>query len=158
MSLPRCCCYLASRPLQSEHKAPLPLTTHASLGAGAVCYSFTVTDFHRLPFAGLPAHSSTHDPIRKSAPPICCDAQGTAAASVCGMVGLVQGHSPCSDGNSSRFSVGVPHRQGRLRRARRTRTSCQGLSSRPEEFHLRALPEPCMTLSSHTAPDVRRLP
>ena len=30
-----------------------------------------------------------------------------------------------------------------------------GLSSRPEEFHLRALPEPCMTLSSHTAPDVR---
>src|SRR5215831_12818685 len=31
------------------------------------------------------------------------------------------------------------------------------LSSRPEEFHLRALPEPCMTLSSHTAPDVRPL-
>jgi hypothetical protein len=30
------------------------------------------------------------------------------------------------------------------------------MSSRPEEFHLRALPEPCMTLSSHTAPDVRR--
>src|SRR5215831_3889445 len=30
--------------------------------------------------------------------------------------------------------------------------------SRPEEFHLRALPEPCMTLSSHTAPDVRPLP
>src|SRR6516165_12802045 len=30
-------------------------------------------------------------------------------------------------------------------------------SSRPEEFHLRALPEPCMTLSSHTAPDVRPL-
>src|ERR1700730_13438726 len=29
------------------------------------------------------------------------------------------------------------------------------LSSRPEEFTLRALPEPCMTLSSHTAPDVR---
>src|SRR3984957_19400215 len=31
----------------------------ASLGAGAVRYSFTVTDFHRLPFAGLPAHPST---------------------------------------------------------------------------------------------------
>ena len=30
-------------------------------------------------------------------------------------------------------------------------------SSRPEEFHIRALPEPCMTLSSHTAPDVRPL-
>src|SRR5215472_4614813 len=30
-------------------------------------------------------------------------------------------------------------------------------SSRPEEFHLRALPEPCVTLSSHTAPDVRPL-
>src|SRR5262245_1450251 len=29
------------------------------------------------------------------------------------------------------------------------------LSSRPKEFHLRALPEPCVTLSSHTAPDVR---
>src|SRR5262249_50972177 len=32
------------------------------------------------------------------------------------------------------------------------------MSSRPEEFHLRALPEPCMTLSSHTAPDVRPWP
>src|SRR6266478_6037628 len=32
-----------------------------------------------------------------------------------------------------------------------------GMSSRPAEFHLRALPEPCMTLSSHTAPDVRPL-
>ena len=31
-------------------------TTRASLGAGTVRYSFTVTDFHRLPFAGLPAH------------------------------------------------------------------------------------------------------
>src|SRR5271165_2567124 len=36
-------------------------TTRASLGAGAVRYSFTVTDFHRLPFAGLPAHPSRHD-------------------------------------------------------------------------------------------------
>jgi hypothetical protein len=33
-----------------------------------------------------------------------------------------------------------------------------GLSSRPEEFHPRALPEPCMNLSIHTAPDVRPLP
>jgi hypothetical protein len=32
------------------------------------------------------------------------------------------------------------------------------MSSRPEELHLRALPEPCMTLSSHTAPDVRPSP
>src|SRR5262245_17984390 len=32
------------------------------------------------------------------------------------------------------------------------------LSSRPEEFHLRALPEPCRNLSIHTAPDVRPLP
>ena len=31
------------------------------------------------------------------------------------------------------------------------------VSTRPEEFYLRALPEPCMTLSSHTAPDVRPL-
>jgi hypothetical protein len=36
----------------------------ASLGAGAVRYSFTVTDFHRLPFAGLPAHPSTLYPDR----------------------------------------------------------------------------------------------
>jgi hypothetical protein len=27
--------------------------------AGTARYSFTVTDFHRLPFAGLPAHLST---------------------------------------------------------------------------------------------------
>ena len=32
------------------------------------------------------------------------------------------------------------------------------LSSRPEEFHLRALPEPYVNLSIHTAPDVRPLP
>jgi hypothetical protein len=31
-------------------------------------------------------------------------------------------------------------------------------SSRPEEFHLQALPEPCVNLSIHTAPDVRPLP
>jgi hypothetical protein len=32
------------------------------------------------------------------------------------------------------------------------------MSSRAEEFHLRALPEPCVNLSIHTAPDVRPLP
>jgi hypothetical protein len=32
------------------------------------------------------------------------------------------------------------------------------MSSRAEEFHLRALPEPCLNLSIHTAPDVRPLP
>jgi hypothetical protein len=32
------------------------------------------------------------------------------------------------------------------------------LSSRPEDFHLRALPEPYVNLSIHTAPDVRPLP
>jgi hypothetical protein len=37
--------------------------TRASLGASAVRYSFTVTDFHRLPFAGLPAHPSIHGPL-----------------------------------------------------------------------------------------------
>src|ERR1035441_4845200 len=31
------------------------------------------------------------------------------------------------------------------------------LSSRPEESHPRALPEPCVNLSIHTAPDVRPL-
>jgi len=39
--------------------------SRASLGAGAVRYSFTVTDFHRLPFAGLPAHPSTASPTTK---------------------------------------------------------------------------------------------
>src|SRR5262249_40929536 len=34
-------------------------TARASLRAGTVRYTFTVTDFHRLPFAGLPAHPST---------------------------------------------------------------------------------------------------
>src|SRR5271166_6553464 len=33
----------------------------ASLGAGAVRYAFTVTDFHRPPLAGLPAHPPIHD-------------------------------------------------------------------------------------------------
>jgi hypothetical protein len=32
------------------------------------------------------------------------------------------------------------------------------VSSRAEEFHLRALPEPHVNLSIHTAPDVRPLP
>ena len=32
------------------------------------------------------------------------------------------------------------------------------VSSRPEDFHLRALPEPYVNLSIHTAPDVRPLP
>jgi hypothetical protein len=40
----------------------------------------------------------------------------------------------------------------------RTNDAKCDLSSRPEGFHLRALPEPCVTLSSHTAPDVRPLP
>jgi len=32
------------------------------------------------------------------------------------------------------------------------------MSSRAEELHLRALPEPYVNLSIHTAPDVRPLP
>jgi hypothetical protein len=32
------------------------------------------------------------------------------------------------------------------------------MSSRAEEFRLRALPEPCVNLSIHTAPDVQPLP
>ena len=32
------------------------------------------------------------------------------------------------------------------------------MSSRAEEFHLRALPKPCVNLSIHTAPDVRPFP
>ena len=36
--------------------------------------------------------------------------------------------------------------------------ACVFMSSRPGEFHPQALPKPCMTLSSHTAPDVQPLP
>ena len=32
------------------------------------------------------------------------------------------------------------------------------MSSRAEEFHLRALPKPCVNLSTRTAPDVRPFP
>jgi hypothetical protein len=45
---------MAHSPIEAPSRA-----FRASLGAGAVRYSFTVTDFHRLPFAGLPAHPST---------------------------------------------------------------------------------------------------
>jgi hypothetical protein len=34
----------------------------ARLGADVVCYSFIVTDFHRLLLAGLPAHAG-YDPL-----------------------------------------------------------------------------------------------
>src|SRR5258705_13758695 len=37
-------------------------------------------------------------------------------------------------------------------------TSTTRMSSGPEDFHLRALPEPYVNLSIHTAPDVRPLP
>jgi hypothetical protein len=40
----------------------------------------------------------------------------------------------------------------------RTRPEPPFWSSRPEDFHLRALPEPYVSLSIHTAPDVRPLP
>ena len=46
-------------------------TTRASLGASAVRYSFTVTDFHRLPFADLPAHPSTHEAANERGPSAC---------------------------------------------------------------------------------------
>ena len=50
--------YLACAPPCERFTSALadnPCITRAS----AVRYSFTVTDFHRLPFAGLPAHPST---------------------------------------------------------------------------------------------------
>jgi hypothetical protein len=52
---------------------PPSRTARASLGAGTVRYTFTVTDFHRLPAAGLPALPSTHDPSMKDAFSICGD-------------------------------------------------------------------------------------
>ena len=56
--------YLACA-LPCERFTPALAGSRASLGAGAVRYSFTVTDFHRLPFAGLPAHPSTHGESRQ---------------------------------------------------------------------------------------------
>ena len=37
-------------------------------------------------------------------------------------------------------------------------SQCPDLSSSPEDFHLRALPDPYVNLSIHTAPIVRPLP
>jgi hypothetical protein len=42
-------------------------SNRASLGAGVARYAFTVTDFHRLPSAGLPAHPSTSSPMSRVA-------------------------------------------------------------------------------------------
>ena len=50
--------------------------------------------------------------------------------------------------------VSVEHRAGPRGQAR---ALCPKWSSRPEEFHLQALPEPYVNLSIHTAPDVRPL-
>jgi hypothetical protein len=59
--------YLACA-LPCERFASALAGTRASLGAGVARYAFTVTDFHRLPPAGLPAHPSTSskapDPAR----------------------------------------------------------------------------------------------
>src|SRR6202040_581778 len=43
-------------------------------------------------------------------------------------------------------------------RERRKRVDLMKMSSRAEEFHLRALPDTYVNLSIHTAPDVRPLP
>ena len=65
---------LPDRPIHTS-AAPSPVNAHAaladtraSLGAGAVRYSFTATDFHRLPFAGLPAHTSSEGDIAGRCP------------------------------------------------------------------------------------------
>ena len=50
--------YLACA-LPCERFASALASIRASLGAGVARYAFTVTDFHRLPSAGLPAHPST---------------------------------------------------------------------------------------------------
>ena len=63
----------------------------------------------------------------------------------------------------SRVREFCPHgsERGAVSNGRPYRTSIgafPGLTSRPEEFHLRALPEPYVNLSIHTAPDVRPFP
>jgi hypothetical protein len=68
----------------------------------------------------------------------------------------LQRTSSMSHGLCRRNQVGF-----RTRSDLASRSAAKGLSrssSRPEEFYLRTLPEPCMTLSSQTAPDVRPLP
>jgi hypothetical protein len=58
--------------------------------------------------------------------------------------------------------VAVRTGDGRLTRAtavsRSERQEPLNLSSRPEDSHLRALPDPYVNLSIHTAPDVRPFP
>jgi hypothetical protein len=65
--------YLACA-LPCERFTPALAGNRASLGAGVARYAFTVTDFHRLPSAGLPAHPSTHDPLQTQAAHRRCDA------------------------------------------------------------------------------------
>src|ERR1017187_1750638 len=50
-------------------------------------------------------------------------------------------------------AIGVPTDKRRFWPA----TVCPLMSSRPEESHPRALPDPCVNLSIHTAPDVQPL-
>ena len=77
------------------------------------------------------------------------------------MQAIAAGHSQCRTWVKRRVAIQAP--AGRLSAmppiatvvAAMRRT--QQRSSRPEEFHLQALPEPCVNLSIHTAPDVRPL-
>jgi hypothetical protein len=60
-STPRTCLTpLNTSPAPSPVNASRLPSRTARAALGAVRYTFTVTDFHRLPFAGLPAHPSTH--------------------------------------------------------------------------------------------------
>ena len=75
-----------------------------------------------------------------------------------GQLGAVS-HSPMSANGTDRLCRPVGKRFGYWRRSGGAAVVpvLLSVSSRPEEFHLRALPEPCMTLASHTAPDVQPL-
>jgi hypothetical protein len=87
---------------------------------------------------------------------------------------MMHGHEK-SDGANSKFNVPLHTRGGSRMRESCTSGSMRGargnsrpyrdlgrasllMSSRAEELHLRALPEPYVNLSIHTAPDVRPFP
>src|SRR5262245_54309708 len=57
---------------------------------------------------------------------------------------------------SSGMSAFPPLKEAKRKCSPHLRTTL--LSSRAEDFHLRALPKPCVNLSTHTAPDVRPFP
>jgi len=110
--------------------------------------------FWRTPHPPLPFVSQSFTGPRGDRPTGCLTTKKSPARGRADAPHRKRGEAICS--TRHRCSPRIRQTSGRNQTAG-TRFGGQLASSRPEEFHLRALPEPCMTLSSHTAPDVRPL-